>query len=139
MNYRLSTFASRVDRKCCFVLEVGGNIVNSSVLPFRGSNIKINALDIIERGLRSARVIVKHEDLLVVEVQNRHIKGWLSGETAYTDYFEEIDRLLEVLDSIDCKYRMLFVPDTYAKEYLKKAKVSRVSASSASSVMADFV
>lgn len=139
MNYRLSCYASRVDEKCCFVLELGGVVVDSIVTPFKGSNIKINMLDIIERGIRCAKVHVKHDDLLVLEIQNRHVKGWLSGESAYNDYFEEVDRVLDVLDSTDCKYRMLFVPKPYASEYLKKNDVSRVKSSSASSVMAEFM
>ena len=139
MNYRLSCCASRVDAKCCFVLELGGVVVDSMVTPFKGSNIKINTLDIIERGIRCAKVHVKHDDLLVLEIQNRHVRGWLSGESAYNDYFEEVDRVLEVLDSTDCKYRMLFVPKPYASEYLKKNDISRVKSSSASSVMAEFM
>lgn len=139
MNYRLSCCASRVDEKCCFVLELGGVVVDSMVIPFKGSNIKINTLDIIERGIRCAKVHVKHDDLLVLEIQNRHVRGWLSGESAYNDYFEEVDRVLEVLDSTDCKYRMLFVPKPYASEYLKKNDISRVKSSSASSVMAEFM
>ena len=139
MNYRLSCYASRVDEKCCFVLERGGAVVDSLVLPFRGTNIKVNMLDIIARGIRCAKGYVKHEDLLVIEIQNRHVRGWLSGESAYSDYFEEVDGVLDVLDSTDCKYRMLFVPKPYASEYLKKNNVSRVKSSSASSVMAEFM
>lgn len=139
MNYRLSCATNRVEGKNGFVLELSGREVEADVFKTEGDNIKENILETIYRGIRVARGVVKHEDILFIEVQNFHLCEWLSGLKEYKGYEEKLDKVFEVLESTDCRYRFVFVKNPYAKSYIKAHDVKGISGSSIADVMSEFV
>lgn len=117
MNIKISTFADRVNGLVTALVESDGRVLKSRVTEFMGTNIKDNAIEAVTSGLRLVKGIVKHDDLLIVEVQNQHLASWISGRVEYKDYDTLLDKLFEVLESIDCRYKVVCVPNSYAKQF----------------------
>lgn len=127
MNYKLSTYANRVSKKNCFTLESGGKTVNSLVFRFIGDNIKQNALETIYRGLKTVGQVVKHNDVVIVEVQNQHLCNWLLGYQEYQGYNEKLDKVFEVLEGIDCRYKFVTEKKPYAKVFGDRNGLTKMS------------
>lgn len=138
MHYRLSCAANRVEGKLGFVLESNGRMLESSVKPLVSSNIKENILESVYRGLRVSRGYLKHEDILFIEIQNVHLCEWLSGRKEYKGYEEYLEKVFEVIESINCKYRYIFVKNPYAKRYIDFTEIDKLKTSSLASVMEEF-
>lgn len=124
MNIRLSCVSDRVHGKNCYVVEKDGKEIESHVYSITGTNIKKNALDALYRGLRVVKNIAKHEDLVVIELQNCHLAEWVSGRKESKGYEEELDKVFEVLESIDSRYIVRFVKNTYAKKVAEARGIS---------------
>lgn len=120
MNYKLSIGVDRPKGKACYVLELGGREIDSKIQKIKSRNIKEEALNILEIGLRSCRSIVKHDDILIIDIQNRHLHQWLDESVEYNGYNESLDKVFDTLDTLDCRYRFSFNPKTYALKYIDK-------------------
>lgn len=138
MNYRLSCAVDRPANKEGFVLECDGREITSDVSKCVSSNMKVCIFDALHKGILSARVHVKHDDLLHIEVQNYHVYEWLSCLKEYNGYSEELDKVFSALESVDCKYKIIFLKNLYGKTYLKNHDYTKVKVSSLESVMEEF-
>ena len=134
MNYRLSIAALRVKGKRGFVIERKGMTLEASVHKSSSSNLKEDILNTVTEGLRVIRPYIKHEDILFIEIQNQHLQQWLSGMVEYKDYADALDRVFEVLENLDCRYRFIFVKDPYAKKVVSQTRLSS-SGNSGSSLL----
>lgn len=138
MNYRLSTYADRVGKKVGFTLELKGKVISEKIFRFKGTNIKENALEAIYAGLCACRGKLKHDDVLIVEVQNIHLCNWLNGLQEYKDYNEGLDNVFAMLESIDCRYRFIFVVKPYVKGYMSGKGFTKVEVTSIDDFMSTF-
>lgn len=138
MNYKLSTYADRVNGKVCFVIESRGKILYDKINSFKGTNIKENALDIIYQGIKSCSLLLEHEDILVVEVQNRNLCDWLNGEVEYKDYCTYLDKVFCALELLDCRYLFHFVKSPLAKKYMKGKGLTQMGFSAVDDMMSEF-
>lgn len=141
MNYKVSVYAGRPEGKRCYLLEADGRRVSEKVSTFKGDNIKENALECVLQGLTACKPLVTHHDYVVVEVQNRHLNDWLndfSQSTGYENYDNILDKIFEVLDNLDCRYKFVFVKNSYVKKFLHTAKLSEVKVGSVDSLMSEF-
>ena len=93
MNYRLSCAVERPSNKEGYVLECDGREVASDVSKCVSSNLKVCLFDAIRKGLLAARVQVKHDDILYIEVQNYHVYEWLTCLKEYNAYADELDKV----------------------------------------------
>lgn len=118
MNYRLSCATDRKQGKNGYSIEYNGREVESSVFKLSGSNIKSNILLSVYRGLKAARNYVSHDDVLCIEIQNNHLKEWLSGIKSYKGYEDCMDKVFDVLESVDCRYRFVYVECPEMMKYL---------------------
>ena len=139
MNCRLSCGANRKLKKIGYTYEVGGRIEDSGVFKTVSTNMKENILESITRGMKACRGKVHHEDLLIIEVQNQHLAQWLSGEVTYKGYEDYLDRLFAVLESMDCRYKFMFVPKPYALSFIENNNIKKEQMSSISSLMEEFI
>lgn len=138
MNCRLSCGSNRKIGKIGFTYEVAGKIEKAGVFRTVSSNAKENMLEAIIKGMKACRDSVSHEDLLVIEVQNQHLAQWLSGEIAYKGYEEYLDRLFDTLESMDCRYKFMYVPKPFALSYISSHDIDKEKMSSMSSLMEEF-
>lgn len=135
MNYRLSCMADRVKGLCGYAIESKGVELEREVFSFTGTNIKENALKTIYKGLKKIKKYMSHEDIMVIEVQNVHLAEWISGLVEYKGYQELLENVFYELESIDCRYRVLFERNPYAKTILVDENKTKLNVSSVSDVM----
>lgn len=138
MNYRLSCAVERPSNKEGFVLECNGREVTSDVSKCVSSNLKVCLFDAIHKGLLAARVHVKHEDILYIEVQNYHVYEWMNCLKEYNTYVVEMDKVFSALESIDCMYKVVFLKNPYGRTYIKSHDYTSVAVKSLESVMEEF-
>lgn len=130
MNYRLSVSSVRTKGKHGYVIEAEGKTLETSVSNVSSLNLKEDILITLTKALRAVKPMVKHEDLIAIEIQNQHLQQWLSGMVDYKDYAEPLGEVFDVLESIDCRYRFIFVPEPYAKGVVIKSDLNKTSVGS---------
>lgn len=138
MNCRLSCGADRKIGRLGYTYEKEGKIQKHGVFRTESSNLKENILVSITKGMRACREDVNHDDLLIIEVQNQHLAQWLSGEVSYKGYEEYLDTLFDTLESMDCRYKFLYVNKPFALSYIKTHDVEKVKLSPMSEMMKEF-
>lgn len=70
-------------------------------------SLKTLQLEEIIDGLAKLRGLVEHEDVLTIEMENRWVYEWLELEREQQKYIQQIDKVFDILDTLDCKYRFL--------------------------------
>lgn len=125
MNYKLSVCSVRTKGRHGYVIEADGRSLVTQVSGITSVNLKKDILEVLSKALRALKPLVYHEDLVAIEIQNIHLQQWLSGLVDYKDYSEELDRVFEVLESIDCRYRFIFKPEPYAKGIVLQTELDK--------------
>lgn len=116
MNIVLSCYANK--GKAAFVLEKGGKVINKEVFLVAKDNkvhLKEFIFESIIRGLKNARNVVSHDDLLLIGVQNAHMVDWLNGQKEYKGYESYLDDISDIIETLDCRY-------LFSNTSVKKAK-----------------
>ena len=137
-NFRLSCYAGRTLGKCGYTIELEGAVLNKSVFKTPSDNSKECILEAIYRGLKAVKKSIKHEDLLIIEVQNVHLCEWLNGLKEYKGYEEYLDRVFLTLEGIDCSYRFVFVKKPFASYVVRNQGIDKLKASSTKGLLEEF-
>lgn len=74
----------------------------------REERLKGYILGAVLEGLKYAKGIVAHEDLLLINIQNSQIVDWLSFYEDKKEYNYILDVIYDVLDSVDCRVMFVF-------------------------------
>lgn len=122
MNIILSCYSKK--GKGSYVLEKNGVVVDSQVFPIlkdSEASLKEYIFESILRGLKSARNVVEHEDLLLIGVQNGHLANWLNGSREYKGYDDYLDAISDIIESIDCRYLFSLTDVKKAKLKIKES------------------
>lgn len=70
-------------------------------------SLKTLQLEEIINGLAKLRGLVEHKDVLTIEMENRWVYEWLELEREQQKYIKYTDKVFDILDTLDCKYRFL--------------------------------
>lgn len=93
-----------------YVIKKQGKTVaeHTSIRTDKGrDSLKILQLEEIIDGLAKLRGLVEHEDVLTIEIENRWVYEWLELEREQQKYIQQIGKVFDILDTLDCKYRFL--------------------------------
>lgn len=93
-----------------YVIKKQGKTVaeHTSIRTNKGrDSLKTLQLEEIIDGLAKLRGLVEHEDVLTIEMENRWVYEWLELEREQQKYIQQIDKVFDILDTLDCKYRFL--------------------------------
>lgn len=93
-----------------YVIKKQGKTVaeHTSIRTDRGrDSLKTLQLEEIIDGLAKLRGLVEHEDVLTIEMENRWVYEWLELEREQQKYIQYTDKVFDILDTLDCKYRFL--------------------------------
>lgn len=93
-----------------YVIKKQGKTVaeHTSIRTDKGrDSLKTLQLEEIINGLAKLRGLVEHEDVLTIEMENRWVYEWLELEREQQKYIQYIDKVFDILDTLDCKYRFL--------------------------------
>lgn len=133
MNIKLSVYSSRPKGKTGYAIYQKGVVADKKVNCAYSKNIKEDALVSLTKGLRACRSFVSHDDILYIEIQNQHLCSWLSGCVEYKGYSKYLDDVFAVLESLDCRYKFMFVQKPSAKGIVEtgQSEVEGVSVESA--------
>lgn len=137
---RILSVAYRSDiRKVCYVVEERGREIFSDVFAMRG-NDKESQIEALKKGLLKCKGIVKHEDLLVIQVGGTYLIKWLEEENPNPEYREILDEYFDILESIDCRYTYALCKDSQAVYHIKKHGLDKkqVEGASIADMFAEF-
>lgn len=93
-----------------YVIKKQGKTVaeHTSIRTDKGrDSLKTLQLEEIIDGLAKLRGLVEHEDVLTIEMENRWVYEWLELEREQQKYIKYTDKVFDILDTLDCKYRFL--------------------------------
>ena len=93
-----------------YVIKKQGKTVaeHTSIRTDKGrESLKTLQLEEIINGLAKLRGLVEHDDVLTIEMENRWVYEWLELEREQQKYIQYIDKVFDILDTLDCKYRFL--------------------------------
>lgn len=93
-----------------YVIKKQGKTVaeHTSIKTDKGrDSLKTLQLEEIIDGLAKLRGLVEHEDVLTIEIENRWVYEWLELEREQQKYIQYTDKVFDILDTLDCKYRFL--------------------------------
>lgn len=93
-----------------YVIKKQGKTVaeHTSIRTDKGrESLKTLQLEEIIDGLAKLRGFVEHEDVLTIEIENRWVYEWLELEREQQKYLQYIDKVFDILDTLDCKYHFL--------------------------------
>lgn len=93
-----------------YVIKKQGKTVaeHTSIRTDKGrDSLKTLQLEEIINGLAKLRGLVEHEDVLTIEIENRWVYEWLELEREQQKYIQYTDKVFDILDTLDCKYRFL--------------------------------
>ena len=93
-----------------YVIKKQGKAVaeHTSIRTDKGrDSLKTLQLEEIIDGLAKLRGLVEHEDVLTIEMENRWVYEWLELEKEQQKYIQYTDKVFDILDTLDCKYRFL--------------------------------
>ena len=93
-----------------YVIKKQGKTVaeHTSIRTDKGrDSLKTLQLEEIIDGLAKLRGLVEHEDVLTIEMENRWEYEWLELEREQQKYVKYTDKVFDILDTLDCKYRFL--------------------------------
>lgn len=93
-----------------YVIKKQGKTVaeHTSIRTDKGrDSLKTLQLEEIIDGLAKLRGFVEHDDVLTIEIENRWVYEWLELEREQQKYIQQIDKVFDILDTLDCKYRFL--------------------------------
>lgn len=93
-----------------YVIKKQGKTVaeHTSIRTDKGrDSLKTLQLEEIIDGLAKLRGLVEHKDVLTIEMENRWVYEWLELEREQQKYIQHIDKVFDILDTLDCKYRFL--------------------------------
>lgn len=93
-----------------YVIKKQGKTVaeHTSIRTDKGrDSLKTLQLEEIIDGLAKLRGLVEHEDVLTIEIENRWVYEWLELEREQQKYIQYTDKVFDILDTLDCKYRFL--------------------------------
>lgn len=93
-----------------YVIKKQGKTVaeHTSIRTDKGrESLKTLQLEEIIDGLAKLRGLVEHKDVLTIEMENRWVYEWLELEREQQKYIKYTDKVFDILDTLDCKYRFL--------------------------------
>ena len=132
---KLEIYWDKATKKQGYSIVVDGKPVKEEIIKSTTEDKKLGILSELKRGLLNVKLFVKHEDILMIILQDKLITRWFytyKAEKKYQKYIvlhdtvEEMgdiivdimDELSDIIEELDCKYRF-----TCLEEYSTKYKV----------------
>ena len=120
MNVKLECYSDAPSGKACYVITQGSTCVEQVVLG-GVTELKQGALYAVYEGLKRIQGIISHDDTLFIVVQSEQLRSWLSCEKSerfYKSYLGIIDKITDMIDRLDCRYRVVKASNQKLKKYL---------------------
>lgn len=74
---------------------------------FTGRNKRQLLLQNLQRGIIAGKDLVKHEDILIIEVNDSYVYNWLKEDAPNSKYLDQFTATHVALNKLICKYRFV--------------------------------
>lgn len=74
---------------------------------FTGRNKREVLLQNIQRGVVAGKDFVKHNDILIIEINDSYVYNWLKEDSPNTNYLDQFTATHTALNKLICKYRFV--------------------------------
>lgn len=74
---------------------------------FTGKNKRELLLRNLQRGVVAGKDFVKHNDILIIEINDSYIYNWLKEDSPNTNYLDQFTATHVALNKLICKYRFV--------------------------------
>lgn len=130
MNIILSCASDKKKSRGAVIISKGGRrVVEESfslICREGGITLKEYMFETLIKGLKLVGDYINHDDLLLIEVSNRHMVDWLNGSQEYKDYNSYLDEVYSILESLDCRYLFTVSNVKEAKKLLEVVKEEKL-------------
>ena len=136
--YTLSIYADRTKGKAGYVLFYKGSVLAEKVISFKSGGLKEKTLHCIYIGVKECVSKVQHENILTIEIPNKYLCSWLNGMIEYKGYTEQLEKIFNVIENLDCRYVFRYSEAPLAKRYISKADLTKMQVTAAVDLLSDF-
>lgn len=74
---------------------------------FTGKNKRELLLRNLQRGVVAGKDFVKHNDILIIEINDSYVYNWLKEDSPNTNYLDQFTATHVALNKLICKYRFV--------------------------------
>ena len=74
---------------------------------FTGRNKREVLLRNLQRGVVAGKDFVKHNDILIIEINDYYVYNWLKEDSPNTNYLDQFTATHVALNKLICKYRFV--------------------------------
>lgn len=74
---------------------------------FTGRNKRELLLRNLQRGVVAGKDFVKHNDILIIEINDSYVYNWLKEDSPNTNYLDQFTATHIALNKLICKYRFV--------------------------------
>ena len=74
---------------------------------FTGKNKRELLLRNLQRGVVAGKDFVKHNDILIIEINDSYVYNWLKEDSPNTNYLDQFTSTHVALNKLICKYRFV--------------------------------
>ena len=74
---------------------------------FTGRNKRELLLLNLQRGVVAGKGFVKHNDILIIEINDSYVYNWLKEDSPNTNYLDQFTATHVALNKLICKYRFV--------------------------------
>ena len=74
---------------------------------FTGRNKREVLLRNLQRGVVAGKDFVKHNDILIIEINDSYVYSWLKEDSPNTNYLDQFTATHVALNKLICKYRFV--------------------------------
>lgn len=74
---------------------------------FTGRNKRELLLRNLQRGVVAGKDFVKHNDILIIEINDSYVYNWLKEDSPNTNYLDQFTATHVALNKLICKYRFV--------------------------------
>ena len=74
---------------------------------FTGRNKRAVLLRNLQRGVVAGKDFVKHNDILIIEINDSYVYNWLKEDSPNTNYLDQFTATHVALNKLICKYRFV--------------------------------
>jgi len=74
---------------------------------FTGRNKREVLLRNLQRGVVAGKDFVKHNDILIIEINDSYVYNWLKEDSPNTNYLDQFTATHVALNKLICKYRFV--------------------------------
>ena len=135
MNIILESYYSRINQKSSYTIFKNGKTIYGKLRKCKKESMKEGIFEALYRALIGVKNEVNHEDNLIIVLQNQHVVKWLKDRDGYQGYEYWVEKCLDLLEMLDCKYKIIFKNKYACMNYVIETELEKVTYSTMEDIL----